>query len=63
MVAVSIHVPQCALDAQRAELPILTRAALAALATPTHSMDIERIFNPLGIMLTPHRMGLTEDNK
>ena len=48
--------------ARRDELPILTRAALAALATPVHSMDVERIFSCLGGILTPQCMGLHEDN-
>ena len=49
-------------SARRVELPILATAALAALATPTHSMDIERVFSRLGILLTPQRMGLSEEN-
>ena len=48
---------------RRVELPILAPAALAALATPTHSMDIERVFSRLGMLLTPQRMGLSEENK
>ena len=49
--------------ARRDELPILARAALAALATPMHSMDVERIFSRLGGLLTPQCMSLTEENK
>ena len=50
-------------SARRVELPILAPAALAALATPMHSMDIERVFSWLGMLLTPQRMGLSEENK
>ena len=49
--------------ARHDELPLLARAALAALATPMHRMDVERIFSWLGGLLTPQRMGLTEENK
>ena len=49
--------------AWRDALPILARAVLAALATPMHSLDVERIFSWLGGLLTPQRMGLTEENK
>ena len=48
---------------RRDALPILTQAALAALATPMHSMDVQRIFSRLGGIFTPQRMGLHEDNK
>ena len=50
-------------SARREELPILARAALAALATPAHSMDIERVFSRLGGLLSPQRMGLSAENK
>ena len=50
-------------SARRVELPILAPAALAALATPTHSMGIERVFSLLGMLPTPQRMGLSEENK
>ena len=50
-------------SAHRVELPNLALAALAALATPTHSMDIERVFSRLGMLPTPQRMRSSEENK
>ena len=48
---------------RRDELPTLAPAALATLATPTHSMDVERIFSRLGIILTPQRTSMSKENK
>ena len=50
-------------SARRVELPILARAALAALATPAHSMDVERVFSRVGGLLSPQRMGLSAGNE
>ena len=72
MVLVQIYVLGCALEggwfhwwlARRDELPILTLAALVALATLTHSVDAEQIFSRLGIwVIARRRMGLMEENK
>ena len=49
--------------ARCAEMPILARAALAALATPAHRMDVERVFGRLGGLLSLQRMGLLAENK
>ena len=50
-------------SARRVELPILARAALAALATPAYSMDVERVSSPVGGLLSPQRMGLSAENE
>ena len=36
------------------EMPILARVALAALATPAHNMDIERVFSRWFVVPTTH---------
>ena len=50
-------------ESNRALMPTITAAALAALATPLHSMDVERVFSRLGGLITPQRMGLQADAK
>ena len=50
-------------SARRVDLPILAPSAVAALVTPMHNMEIERVYSQLGMLLTPQRMGLSEENK
>ena len=50
-------------SARHVELPTSAPAVLAALATPTQSMAIERVFSRLGMLLTLQRMGLSKGNK
>ena len=50
-------------EGNRALMPTLAAAALTALATPLHSMDVERVFSRLGGLISPQRMGLQLEGK
>lgn len=54
--------PQEFWNALCTRLPKLSQAALTLLAVPPHSVDVERSFSKVKMLLTPQRRRLTEEN-
>ena len=48
--------------ATRTRLPILSKVALGLLQVPARSVDVERSFSKVGMLLTPQRRRMTEEN-